>query len=51
MYKSIKEDEDDDVSLKDFISQKNPSKRSTILNKDEKDIEKLKKEMGITDKK
>lgn len=47
LYEVINEDADeDDISNREVLTQKNPSKSSSILKKDdEKDIEKLKKEI------
>ena len=52
LYSYLNEDNDEEFSSKEVLfKRKNASKSSTILKKDdEKDIEKLKKEMGIKDK-
>ncbi len=46
LYDSVKNDENET-----FFQKKGTSQNASILKKDEKDIEKLKKEMGIKDKK
>ena len=46
LYDSVKNDENET-----FFQKKDTSQNASILKKDEKDIEKLKKEMGIKDKK